>query len=323
MSTPLGIDAIEVANCHIQDFDKKKGTPESIQAIQTAHRLRIIEEWLQAKQSKDIQSYSVSDLDLSLLQGNILDVGCGQGDQTGAIGAFLAKYCPSSHVYGLDPGPADYGAPYTLVQAQKHICDSKLGNFVSFEKPGKAKEGLSRYPQAHFTTLTFSHCLWYFDDEHAILDTFSSALQHGVKNILIAEWALNSSQETASFAMPHILAALLQAHAPLSNINIKLLLSPDQIVQAAEKSGWKMVRQSTFSPDAKLHDGRWEVDIAINAAEEWLNKVRSESVGQGTDPKEIVSIQSHLHALRQSLPAYSSHIRCMDVWTCHLVPNHR
>lgn len=323
MSNPLGIDALEVADCHIQDFDKKKGTRDSVQAIQTAHRLRILEEWLQAKQNQDSKPNSATDLDISLFEGNILDVGCGQGDQTGAIGAVLAKYSPSSHVYGLDPGPADYGAPYTLAQAQKYISDSKLGKFISFEKSGKTNEGLSKYPQEHFTTLTFSHCLWYFDDERSIVDAFSSALQHSVKNILIAEWALSSSSQATSFALPHILAALIQAHAPLSNINIKLLFSPGQIIKAAEKAGWQVVRQSTFSPDAKLHDGRWEVDMAINAAEEWLKKVHSDNVGRGIDAKEVISIQSHLHALRQSLPAEPSQIRCMDVWTCHLVPSCR
>lgn len=319
MSTFLGLDAIKVANCHIQEYDKKKGTAESVQTIQTTHRLRIIEEWL-----KDEESSKEKHLKLSLFDGNILDVGCGQGDQTGAIGAFLAKYCPSSRVYGLDPGPADYGSPYTLSQAQKYICDSELGKFIGFEKLGKTNKGLSRYPQGYFTTLTFSHCLRYFEDERSIIDSFNSAFQKGVKNILIAEWCLSSSAlnktegfQAASFALPHILAALLQAHSPLSNINIKILLNPNQILQIAKKSGWKILRQSTFSPHAKLQDGRWEVEMAINAAEKWLD---SKKDIQDIDAKEIISIQSHLHALRQSLPLDTSQIRSMDVWTCHLIP---
>lgn len=323
MSSSLGIDAVQVADCHIQDFDKKKGKKESVQSIQTAHRLRIIEEWLQIRecQSESIRSNEDTNLNNSLFQGNILDVGCGQGDQTGAIGATIAKYSPSSRVYGLDPGLPDYGAPYTLAKAQKYILDSKLGNWIEFEESGKTKEGLSRFPQGHFTTLTFSHCLWYFDDQQAIMEAFSTALNYKVKNILIAEWSLGSFEliekegfQAASFALPHILAALLQAHSPLANINIKCLVSPDQIIQIASKAGWKIVWQSNFSTDANLQDGRWEVEMALNATEAWLEK------NQNTNEQEKISIQSHLHALRQSLPSEISQIRCMDVWVCHLVP---
>lgn len=315
MNTRLGIDAIELANCHIQTYDKKRGTLESIQTIQSGHRLRITEEWLLLPQNEHNKTLE-KDVNLSLFKGNILDVGCGQGDQTGAIGACLAKYSPSSHVYGLDPGPADYGSPYTLAQAQQYISESELGKFITFEKAGKTQETLARYPQGYFTSLTFSHCLWYFEDERMIIDAFSSALKNGVENILIAEWSLSSSK----FALSHILAALLQAHAPLSNINIKLLLSSDRIIQIASQAGWKVVRQSVFTPDEKLQDGRWEVEMAIDSAKEWLKRVSSENIGKETDNKELISIQSHLHALCQSLPIDKNQIRCMDVWTCHLIP---
>ncbi|TDZ16717.1 Methyltransferase ustM [Colletotrichum orbiculare MAFF 240422] len=71
-----------------------------IQRTQTLHRLALLKQWDIAPGSK------------------ILELGCGQGDCTTALASAAGE---SGTVVAVDPAGLDYGAPYTLGQAQSHI----------------------------------------------------------------------------------------------------------------------------------------------------------------------------------------------------------
>lgn len=50
---------------------------------------------------------------------SILEIGCGQGTCTVVLGHATGR---EGHIDAINPAPLDYGAPYTLGQAQEHIA---------------------------------------------------------------------------------------------------------------------------------------------------------------------------------------------------------
>lgn len=202
------------------------------------------------------------------------------------------------------------GAPFTLKQAQSYLAEGALKDYIVFEARGNVSQTLTRHPQfGYFTTIVFSHCLWYFGSTNEVLEAFKAAQKHGVKYMLLAEWSLRAGNMSA---VPHVLAALLQSHAPVPEGNIRLLLSPYAIKSLAEQAGWTMDREDIVTPQPELQDGRWEVGMAVDQATKVL---------QSQDGSEIhdAAVEPYLYALKQSIPSNQNEITCMDVWTAVFV----
>ena len=299
----FGIDPTEIAAQHLQ-HPSGLGKPDSVQSIQTAHRLAILNAW--TRRNDGAKAWS-------LLQGNVMDLGSGQGDQTGALAALAATVpeLKDTKIFGVDPGRPDYGSPYTLEQAQSHLQNSKLlGSVLSFETE---KTGPAALQERSYSTIVLSHCIWYFGSAQQLLDVFTSARKTGVKHILIAEWALEASDERA---LPHLLSAMIQAQAPTQDGNVQNTFSPAAIKDLASKAGWNIESETTFLPSAELHDGKWEIDMALEAADAVL---ASKSYVDLQESRTAHAIAASRHALVKARERYGKQARSMDVWTAVLL----
>ncbi|SPO31364.1 uncharacterized protein UTRI_06494 [Ustilago trichophora] len=315
----FNIKAIDVAAHHLQPTSQL-GKQDSIQSIQTSHRLDILYAWLTGADPTTSSSSSDNfEADYSLLSGNVMDLGCGQGDQTGALAALLAAHpdrfskdgC-SARIIGVDPAPPTYGSPYTLQQAQEHLSSSSaLSNHLEFVLGKTGSEALKMHT---FSTVVLSHSSWYFPSAQVLKQTLRAIKEAGVKHLLLAEWAMTASHPNA---LPHLLAALLQGQSPVEGGNVQTPLSAEQLKQVALDAGWNVQRELTFLPAEKLHDGAWEIDMAREAADE---ATKLDTDGDRIKQKLVQSVQATRYALDEAVKRCGKQTRSMDVWTAVLTP---
>lgn len=220
----------------ILSYMKTVGTDNSIQKNQTAHRMRLIEQF-------DIQ---VGDY--------VLEIGSGQGDTTAALAAYLG---PNGKVHAIDIASPDYGAPLTLGEATTHIKQSDIGSRITFDFE---TDLLHASFSGTYDVAVLSHSLFYFKSHQQILDTFKK-VRLLAKKICIAEWDI----------VPYIPAQMAHSQAILiqslynqyvqTDGNIQNLLTIDEIEHLLVEAGWTI--GATATVDAKqLLDGQWEVDSA-------------------------------------------------------------
>lgn len=236
---------------------------------------------------------------------NILEIGCGQGTCTVVLGAATG---PSGHVDAIDPASLDYGAPYTLGQAQDHIAKGDLGSRITFWQR-QLQDFLQETGDKKWDCAVLVHCIWYLDSEQT-LSQMLQALKGRVGKLCIAEYSMQAS-ETA--AVPHLLAALAQstlaAHNSESEANIRCLLTPPDIKRIADQAGWKVEEEATIVPDEKLQDGMWEVGGV--KSQEFLDDVDK----YVKDGKIKTLLRSQREAvLRADEQLRGGKSRTMDVW---------
>lgn len=111
-----------------------------IELAQVRHRIRLISAW------------GIDDDAIIAPGSRVLELGCGQGTATTVLAEAVG---PAGHVDAVDPGAPDYGAPFTLAEAQVSelsgreigigvYCDgffSFLTFFLSFSKWEGGGEG--------------------------------------------------------------------------------------------------------------------------------------------------------------------------------------
>ncbi|KAJ1584347.1 hypothetical protein NDA11_002135 [Ustilago hordei] len=223
----FNLKAVNVAARHIQS-EQSRGKQDSVQTIQTSHRLDILYALLTGDDPTSPASGSEGQVeaDYTLLSGNMVDLGCGQGDQTGVLAAVLSN----------NP-----------------------------ERYKESKTGPEMLKERSFDTVFLSHSSWYFPSAQVLTASFKSIREAGVKHLLLAEWAMTASHPNA---LPHLLSVLLQGQSPVEGGNVQTALSPEQMKKVAADSGWKVKRELTFLPAEKLQDGGWEVYMAREAAHE-------------------------------------------------------
>ncbi|TKY87071.1 hypothetical protein EX895_003748 [Sporisorium graminicola] len=308
------LQAVDVAANHIQPASSR-GQPDSVQTIQSSHRLDILYAWLTGSDPCPATSAGShhAQADYSLLSGTIMDLGCGQGDQTGALGALIAAHpgiLKEGKVIGVDPAQGDYGSPYTLRQAQDELAqNSQLARHVSF---ALGKTGPQVLETQTFDTVVLAHSLWYFPSAQVLNQTFAAIKQAGVKHLLLAEWAMAASHPDA---LPHLLAALLQGQSPVQGANIQTPLSPEQVKGIAVQAGWMVKRELTFSPSERLQDGDWEIEMAREAADA---AAKFDASGDKTALRLKQSVQATRYALEEAVKRIGRQERSMDVWTAVL-----
>ena len=244
-----------------------------------------------------------------------MDLGCGQGDQTGAIASLLSSQperFPHAKIIGVDPAPGDYGCPYTLKEAQEHLAaQPELAAHLEFMLGKTAEEVLHK---EQFVTVVLSHSMWYFPSREVLKETFRAIRSAGVKHLLLAEWACTSSEENA---LPHLWAVLLQSFFKdnIEGGNICTLFWPGEIRSIAERAGWKLQKEVTFMPTEKLQDANWEADTALRAVEEAEKKGNIGVEGFEEDIEEAKK------EVREAVDRFGKGgLRCMNVWCAVLVP---
>ncbi|KAJ4369105.1 hypothetical protein N0V83_006189 [Neocucurbitaria cava] len=248
MSTQL--DAASIARVSLHD-------PKhfSIQHSQTLHRLVLLQHWNIPTGSK------------------LLELGCGQGDCTTVLASAVGE---QGTVVAVDPAELDYGAPYTLGQAQGHISQGPLGkrivwvqksplDYLSSLLPSSTSSPPARESKA-FDTAVLAHCLWYFPFPAVILSTFRALKQHS-KRLLLAEWSLVATHPSAQ---PHVLAALTQAalecRKPESDSNVRTVLGPKRLTELALAAGWQLESETRVQGGEGLLDGQWEVSACLSSS---------------------------------------------------------
>ncbi|PPJ60365.1 hypothetical protein CBER1_10766 [Cercospora berteroae] len=297
------------------------GSSDATQTSQLVHRLNILAKW--------------SDNDLTkaraALQGRcVLELGCGQGDMTVALAHLVQNQIDADHsekqehlykgtVLALDPADLDYGAPYTLRQAQEYISqsDSGLGKYIDWLQcdPIKYLENLNDRNEGNSTTeeqfpdfIILAHSIFYLPGEEnssrllrALHDASSQSRAQNNRNpprLLLAEWGMKI---TSPAAEAHALAVEIQKSKPIKEGNVQCVITPARIVELANEAGWTMEREAWIeSPE--VDDGKWEVG-AVKAGIN-LNGLEEHS-----------EIRRKYQRMLQLSEEEGGEVKSMDVWT--------
>ncbi|KAI0635051.1 S-adenosyl-L-methionine-dependent methyltransferase [Trametes polyzona] len=241
----------------------------------------------------------------------VLEIGCGQGDCTVALAAAVGE---TGSVTALDPADLDYGSPFTLGQAQAHLRSSTLGprmNFVQADPLEFLKNTTERY-----TTAVLAQCTWYFASP-AVFSDILAALLARVDRVCVSEYSLTASDYRA---VPHVLATLAQAslecRKPESTSNVRTVLSPERLRNAAIAAGYKVQNETTISAPEGMLDGKWEVGWVLS--EGFLKELDSAV----QDPKERSVVVAARDAVRGAcgiLTERGEAVRTMDIWVANFV----
>ncbi|KAG9659059.1 S-adenosyl-L-methionine-dependent methyltransferase, partial [Aureobasidium melanogenum] len=294
MSTQLDPEAIARLSLH----DPNQFT---IQHSQTIHRLVLLQHWNIPTSSK------------------VLELGCGQGDCTTVLASAVGEH---GEVVAVDPADLDYGAPYTLAQAQGHISQGPLGKRItwvqqspldylsSLRTPSSVSDGKA------FDVTVLAHCLWYFPSPSLIVDTFRALKRHS-KRLLLAEWSLVATDPSAQ---PHVLAALTQAalecRKPTSTSNVRTVLSPKRLTELALAAGWQLEGETHVQPTADLLDGQWEVSACLAPS---FEKEVEEQVKDERERGVVLALRDACEVSLKGVQGGKKGINAMDVWVASFI----
>ncbi|PYH78572.1 S-adenosyl-L-methionine-dependent methyltransferase [Aspergillus uvarum CBS 121591] len=298
MSTQL--DAACIARLSLHD-----PTRFSIQHSQTVHRLELLQHWNIPTGAK------------------VLEIGCGQGDCTTVLASAVGE---QGRVVAVDPADLDYGAPYTLGQAQNHISQGPLGRRITWvqQSPLDYLASLpSPYPSSppaseskSFDATVLAHCLWYFASPALILSTFRALKQHS-KRLLLAEWSLVARHPSAQ---PHVLAALTQAalecRKPVSKSNVRTVLGPTRLTELAQAAGWQLETETRVQGREGLLDGQWEVSACLSSS---FEKEVEEAVSEERERAVVLASRDACEASLEGIEGGRKGVRAMDVWVASFV----
>ncbi|RAQ57675.1 SAM-dependent methyltransferas-like protein [Aspergillus flavus] len=300
MSTQL--DAASIARVALHD-----PAHFSIQHSQTSHRLALLQHW-------NIPTGS-----------NVLELGCGQGDCTTVLANAVGEL---GRVVAVDPAELDYGAPYTLGQAQDHISQGPLGKRItwvqqspldylsSLSSPSSTSSPPASDPKA-FDATVLAHCLWYFGSPSLVLSTFRVLKQHS-KRLLLAEWSLVATHPSAQ---PHVLAALTQAalecRKPKGSIsNVRTVLGPKKLTELALAAGWHLESETRVPGSEGLLDGQWEVSACLSPS---FGREVEEQVSDERERAVVLALRDACEASLEGIPGGREGVRAMDVWVANFV----
>ncbi|KAK4111040.1 SAM-dependent methyltransferase [Canariomyces notabilis] len=274
----------------------------AIELSQARHRINLINAW-----------------DPAIGPGTrVLELGCGQGTCTQALAEAVSSpgdHTGAGHITAVDPGPPEYGAPFTLGEAQSHLAAGPLGPLVTFHRADPI-DFLAAHADTQWDVAVLAHCIWYFRSDDTLRQILS-ALRGRVARVCLAEWALHATEPAAT---AHVLAAVaratFEAHRVDSTENIQTLASPRAIKEAVRRAGWKMETEGTIVPDAELSDGFWETGTVVDQgfAKDVDKEIKEERVKAA-----LTSARDAVIAAADSAGG-ARMVRSMDVWVATLIP---
>ena len=274
--------AAELAQYAIHDPTSREPSSRT-QISQMQHRINILTAWF-----GDL----VAGQD-ALKDSKVVEIGCGQGDSTILLAWAVGR---GGKVFAIDPAPLDYGAPYTLGEAQDYLTKSLLGPSIEWIQadPVEALQTTSSVSAAEYVVL--AHSMLYMMNANYVSALFRAVAEAGMTRLLLAEWGMRASSEGA---MAHLYAVQAQAAQPIHQGNVQMYIEPSRVVELARDAGWAVEGEVWLeSPD--LDDGKWEVA----AARSMLNS------------SDVLEEARRLG--RQMDQRMQEPVRCMDVWTCVL-----
>lgn len=225
-----------------------------------------------------------------------------------------------TYIFGLkrnsdavDPASPDYGAPFTLAQAQQHLTASAIGSRITWHRA--VPEEFLKASKQKWDVVILLHCIWYFPSSKT-LSSILAALHDKVGRVCIAEYALHATEKTA---VPHVLAALargtLESLKGESGENIRSPMSQRAITQIAEEASWRVASQSKIVPEAGLLDGTWEVGSV--ASDGFIEEVKTHVA----DERLSLVLQSARDATKAAVADLgAAKVQTMDVWVADFAP---
>ncbi|KAL8900202.1 MAG: hypothetical protein Q9207_005805 [Kuettlingeria erythrocarpa] len=295
------VDAASIARLSLHD-----PTHFSVQYSQTLHRLELLQHWKIPTGSK------------------VLELGCGQGDCTTALAHAVGE---QGRVVAIDPAELDYGAPYTLGQAQGHISQGPLGRRITWVQQSPlhylsslpSPSSTSSLPISDgkaFDATVLAHCLWYFSSPSLILSTFRALKQHS-ERLLLAEWSLVATDPSAQ---PHVLAALAQAalecRKPKSVANVRTVQGPKRLTELAVAAGWQLESETRVQGGEGLADGQWEVSACLSSS---FEREVEEQVSDERERALVLALRDACEASLEGVQGARKGVRGMDVWVASFV----
>ncbi|OJT10830.1 hypothetical protein TRAPUB_12642 [Trametes pubescens] len=236
----------------------------------------------------------------------ILEIGCGQGDCTLVLAAAAGE---AGSVTAVDPASLDYGSPFTLGQAQAHLKASSLGPRIDFVQADPLD--FLRGTTEHYTTAVMAQCTWYFATPQVVSDILAALLARADR-VCISEYSLTAADYRA---VPHVLSTLAQAslecRKPISTSNVRTVLSPDRLRNAAVAAGFVVQNETILSAPDGMLDGKWEVGWVLS--DKFLGEV--ESVVKDEKEKSVVlAARDSVQGAYGILKGRGESVRTMDIW---------
>lgn len=210
---------------------------ETVQRVQTAHRMRIVE----ATPIKEGM--------------RVLEIGCGQGDTTAVL---AAKVGPTGFVKGIDIANGTYGAPITLAEATDHLLAGPLGQRMEFQLN---TDLLDLSEDELYDVAIFSHCSWYMNSVKTLETLLQKALKIA-KQVIVVEWDIVDVVEQQRAHQQAAFIQALYATQEETDANIHTLFTRSQVEQLLTKHGAQIESSTTVDATA-LQDGQWEIDYAL------------------------------------------------------------
>ncbi|KAH8652711.1 hypothetical protein BGZ60DRAFT_533574 [Tricladium varicosporioides] len=293
--------------------ERPEGSNESSPSLiaQMEHRLKLVSLWNIKPNSR------------------VLEIGCGQGDCTIVLADTVEE---SGHVDAVDPGAPDYGAPFTLSQAQSYISSSVLGPRVKFHNLNPLTY-IDSYRGLAYDYIVLSHSIFYFSDPSVLpsfVKAFATLPSHmeteRKTKLCIAEWSLKARGKES---YPHVITSLLLSlieskRKSESQENIRTVLSPLQISKIILTSGsFIHLRQETMETGQGMRDAYWEVrDV--------LRKIKESGDGMGllegtkdelseSEKAIIVAMGDAVFSAVNDVEGGLASVRCMDAWVAVFV----
>ncbi|KAM0816489.1 putative SAM-dependent methyltransferase [Seiridium cardinale] len=264
------------------------------------HRLQLIKHW-------GIQPGS-----------RVLEIGCGQGDFTVALGEAVG---PQGRVVAVDPAPLDWGTP-DYASARAHVLASYVGPRIEFVQADPIDFLASpTTTDKDFDYIVFGYSIWFFSDPTFLTSMLKEAHKHRRSpTVLIVECSLSVSNIAQ---VPHLLAALTDNalesfRGEDSRRNIRCALSPRQISEKAADAGWTLRDETFITPLPDQIEGRREVRMATQtpAQSKRFRADLDKTVGQ-LPPKVGTMLYTMVDTVVTSLERVEGGLaatRNMDAW---------
>lgn len=250
----------------------------------------------------------------------VLELGCGQGTCTQALAEAVSSSnpptTPNGHITAIDPGAPDYGAPFTLAQAQAHLSTGPLRGLLTFHRADPLTF-LAAHPHVTWDVAVLAHCIWYFRSPET-LGEILAALRGRVARVCLAEWALHATEPAAA---AHVLAALARAGLEAqrrggSDENIQMVVGPGWVKGVVAGAGWVVEREGVVVPGRELSDGGWETGTVVDGG---FGEEVEREVGEGRVRATLMAARDATVAAAESAGGVGK-VRSMDVWVATLVP---